>query len=222
MGPWAEPAPRLASTLGVRVGDGRPSPLKSTPPGAEPEPLFPITVPRVPVGPSGSLLSPGCSPEELRLFIQKISPFAQALSRVQFFVIPWTVARQAPLSMGFSRQEYWSGLPFSPPGDLPDLGVEPTSPWWLSWKRIRPQCKRPGFDPWVGNIRWSRDRLPTPVFLGFPCDSAGKESTCNARDLGSIPRLGRSPGEGNGYPLQYSGLENSTDCVVHGVGKSRT
>ena len=153
MGPWAEPAPRLASTLGVRVGDGRPSPLKSTPPGAEPEPLFPITVPRVPVGPSGSLLSPGCSPEELRLFIQKISPFAQALSRVQFFVIPWTVARQAPLSMGFSRQEYWSGLPFSPPGDLPDLGVEPTSPWWLSWKRIHPQCKRPGFDPWVGNIR---------------------------------------------------------------------
>ena len=41
---------------------------------------------------------------------------------------PWTVAHQAPLSMGFSRQEYWSGLPFPPPGDLPDLGVEPTSP----------------------------------------------------------------------------------------------
>ena len=41
---------------------------------------------------------------------------------------PWTVAHQSPLSMGFSRQEYWSGLPFPPPGDLPDLGVEPTSP----------------------------------------------------------------------------------------------
>ena len=46
-----------------------------------------------------------------------------------------------------------------------------------------------------------RDRLPTPVFLGFPCGSAGKESTCNAGDLGLIPELGRSPGEGKGYPL---------------------
>ena len=47
--------------------------------------------------------------------------------------------------------------------------------------------------------------------LGFPCGSAGKESACNARDLGSIPGLGRSPGEGKGYPLQCSGLENSMD-----------
>ena len=53
-------------------------------------------------------------------------------------------------------------------------------------------------------IRWRRDRLPTPVFLGFPCDSAGKESACNAGDLGSILRLGKSPAEGKGYPLQYS------------------
>ena len=57
---------------------------------------------------------------------------------------------------------------------------------------------------------------------GFPCGSAGKESTCNAGDLGLIPKLGRCPGEGKGYPLQYSGLENSMDCVVHGVSKSRT
>ena len=48
-------------------------------------------------------------------------------SCVQFFVTPWTVARQAPLSMGFCRQEYWSGLPCSPPGDLPDPGFEPSS-----------------------------------------------------------------------------------------------
>ena len=47
--------------------------------------------------------------------------------------------------------------------------------------------------------------------MGFPSGSAGKESACNAGDLGSIPRLGRSPGEGKGYPLQYSGLENSMD-----------
>ena len=58
--------------------------------------------------------------------------------------------------------------------------------------------------------------------MGFPCGSAGKESTCNAGDLGLIPGLGRSPGEGKGYPLQYSGLENSMDYIVHGVTKSQT
>ena len=57
---------------------------------------------------------------------------------------------------------------------------------------------------------------------GFPGGSAGKESTCNAGDPGSIPGLGRSAGEGKGYPLQYSGLENSLDCIVHGVTKSQT
>ena len=57
---------------------------------------------------------------------------------------------------------------------------------------------------------------------GFPCGSAGKESACNTRDLDLIPGLGRSPGEGKGYPLQYSGLENSTRCIVHGVAKSQT
>ena len=56
-----------------------------------------------------------------------------------------------------------------------------------------------------------RDKLPIPVFLGFPCDSAGKESTCNAGDLGLIPALGRFPREGKGYPLSYSGLEKSID-----------
>ena len=56
--------------------------------------------------------------------------------------------------------------------------------------------------------------------MGFPGGSAGKESTCNTGDLGSIPGLGRSPGEGKGYPLQYSGLENSMYCIVHGVTKS--
>ena len=69
---------------------------------------------------------------------------------------------------------------------------------------------------------WRRDRLPTPVFLGFPSGSVGKESTCIAGDLGAIPGLGRSPGKGNSYPLQCSGLENSMDCIVHGVAKSQT
>ena len=57
---------------------------------------------------------------------------------------------------------------------------------------------------------------------GFPGGSAGKESACNVGDLGLIPGLGRSPGEGKGYPLQYSGLENSMDCIDHGVTKSWT
>ena len=71
-------------------------------------------------------------------------------------------------------------------------------------------------------ICWRRDRLPTLVFLRFSCGSAGKESTCNVGDLGLIPGLGRSPGEGKGYPVQYSGLENSMDCRGHGVTKSQT
>ena len=57
-------------------------------------------------------------------------------------------------------------------------------------------------------ILWRRDRLPTPVFLGFPCGSAGKESSHSVGDLSSIPGLGRFSGEGKGYPLQFSGLEN--------------
>ena len=67
-----------------------------------------------------------------------------------------------------------------------------------------------------------KGKATTPVFLGFPCGSAGKETTCNARDLGLIPGLGRSPEEGKGYLLQYPGLENSMDCTVHGVAESWT
>ena len=62
---------------------------------------------------------------------------------------------------------------------------------------------RPQFKSWVGKFLWRRDSLPTAVFLGFPGGSDSKESTCNAENLGLIPGLGRFPGEGNGYPLQY-------------------
>ena len=68
---------------------------------------------------------------------------------------------------------------------------------------------------------WRRDRLPTRVFLGFPGGSAGKESACNAGDLGPIRGLGRTPGEGKGYQLQYSGLENSMECIAHGAAESQ-
>ena len=72
----------------------------------------------------------------------------------------------------------------------------------------------------MGKIRWRRDRLATPVFLGFLGGSAGKESAFNVGDLGSIPGLQRSAGEGNGYPLQFSGLENSMDYIVYGLAKT--
>ena len=63
----------------------------------------------------------------------------------------------------------------------------------------------------------------SPHFLlGFPGGSAGKESACNVGYLGLIPGLGKSPGEGNSYPLQYSGLGNLVHCIVHGVAKSQT
>ena len=97
---------------------------------------------------------------------------------------------------------------------------------WLSWERICLQSMSPRFDSWVRKIRWRRERLPTPVFLGFPGGSAGKESACDVGDLGSIPGLGRSPAEGKGYPLQYSCLENLMDggvwrATVHGVTRVR-
>ena len=84
------------------------------------------------------------------------------------------------------------------------------------------QCRRPWFNSWVGKIHWRRDSLPTLAFLNFPNGSPGKESACSAGDLGLIPGLGRSPGEGNCYPLQYSGLENSMDCIDRGVAKIQT
>ena len=72
---------------------------------------------------------------------------------------------------------------------------------------------RPQFNPWDRKFLWRRERLPTPVFLGVPGGTDGKESACNEGDLGLIPRSGRSPGGGHGNPLQYSCLENP-----HGQG----
>ena len=75
-------------------------------------------------------------------------------------------------------------------------------------KNLPAMQQTPRFYSQVRKIHWRRDRLPTPVFLGFTCGSAGNESVHNAGDLDSVPGLGRSPGEGKGYPLQYSGLDS--------------
>ena len=116
----------------------------------------------------------------------------QSLSRVGLFATPWTVAYQDPQSMGLSRQEYWSGLPFPSPGDLPHLGIKLAS------------CL----------LHWQVDFFSvstTYILSGFPGSSDSKASAYNERDPCLIPGSGRSPGEGNGNPLQYSGLKNSMD-----------
>ena len=88
------------------------------------------------------------------------------------------------------------------------------------------RCLVVGFSPWNGRLSCIDSNVPSflnfSLEAGFPCGSAGKESACNSGDLGSIPRLGRYPGEGKGYPLRYSGLGNSMDWIVHRVTKSWT
>ena len=106
----------------------------------------------------------------------------------------WAVARRVPPSMEFSWQEYWSGLPFPSPEDLPNAGME------------SPSLGSPAFGR---QILYQCATREAPY--GFPCGSNGKESACNARGLGSIPPSGRSPSDRNGYPLQYSCLENPMD-----------
>ena len=90
--------------------------------------------------------------------------------------------------------------------------------WKIPWSRW--EQKFPAVANWLPKLRLD-------VWIGISGGSEGKESTCNVGDLGSIPGLGRCPGEGNGYPLQYPGLENSMDrggwqATVHGVSKSWT
>ena len=97
-------------------------------------------------------------------------------------VIPWTVALQAPLFMKFSRQEYWNGLPFPTPRDLPDPGIEPAS-------LVSPAL--------AGGFFTTAPLEKT----GIPRWLHGKESTCQAGDVGLIPGSGRSPGEGNNNTL---------------------
>ena len=113
------------------------------------------------------------------------------LSHVQLFANPWTVARQASLSMGFSRQEYWSGLPFPSPGDLPDSGMEPTSPMspalqsnslplshlGNSWPLSSPSLR--GLSGWC---TWEKTEfLSLPIALGG--ESPGLPGECMSSDV---------------------------------------
>ena len=98
--------------------------------------------------------------------------------------------------------------------------VSSAQPKWHYWNQVL--CKEWEYLLYLGfqvtNVTLQNWNL---FNLGSPCGSGGKESACNVGDLGLIPGLGGSPGEGKGYPIQYSGLENFMDCIVHGVTKSR-
>ena len=106
------------------------------------------------------------------------------------------------------REPSLSSLP------IPSLWLSQSTGFWVSW-----------FLHWTYTVTLGKSVLfcvPISPFLDFPCGSAGKEFTWNVEDLGSVSWLGRLPGERKSYPLQYSGLENSMDCIVQGVTKSRT
>ena len=141
----------------------------------------------------------------------------KSISRVRLFATPWTVAYQDPPSMGFSKQEYWSGLPFPSPRDLPDPGMHP------SLSHCRQTLCRLSHQERIssGEILLKSSTL----FLGFSSGSNDKESACNAGNLRLIPGSERSPGEGNGNLLQYSCLETPMDrgawwATVHGFTES--
>ena len=140
------------------------------------------------------------------------------------FMIPWTVAHQAPLSVRLPRQEYWSGLLFPSPGDLSDPGIKPISPALAggfftsssTWEAHPCIPSRPS--PLQTHTVLSRD---------FPGGSDSKESACNAGDPGLIPGSERSPGGGHGSPLQYSCLENPTEkeawwAAVQSLGSQKS
>ena len=137
-------------------------------------------------------------------------------SRVPLFATLWTVAHQAPLSMGFSRQEYWSELPCSPPGDIPDLGIEPTS---LMSPVLVGRFFTTGAIWEALAFRRRRQWYPTPVLL--PGKSHGQRSLVGCslwghEELDTTDQLHfhfsvSCIGEGNGNPIQCSCLENPRD-----------
>ena len=109
-------------------------------------------------------------------------------------------------------------------GSIPGLGISPgeghENPFQYSC--LENPTDRGARQATVHGVAKSQTRLREHLIHLESCGSAGKESTCNAGDLGLILGWGRSPGEGKGYPLQYFSLQNSMDCTVHGVAKSCT
>ena len=186
----------------------------------------------------------------------------KSLSHVRLFATPWTVAYQAAPSMGFSRQGYWSRLPFPSPGDLHNPRIKPRSPTlqadtFTIWDtREAPRIDKMIIN-WKLKIPWGWCWLDKHIGLSRPqsykisCKSSqwlvtgqllrqrkGIQQKCIgaysviAQLVKNPPAMQETPveflsqedppGEGIGYPLQYSGLENSMDCIFHGVAENQT
>ena len=147
-----------------------------------------------------------------------------SLGRVRLFATPWTIVCQAPLSVEFSRQEYWSRLLFPNLGDLPDPGIEPMSPVLQHWQEISLPTESLGKP-----LSWLIIEIYFS-FMGFPGGAVVRNSPASAgdaKDAGSIPGSRRSRGGGNGNPLQFSCLGNPKDrgawqTTVHGITNSQT
>ena len=151
-------------------------------------------------------------------------------------MIPRTVANKAPLSMGFSRQEYWSGCHFLLQGVFPTQESKLHLLYLLNWQADSLLLSHLGIPIEIKPIIYLNISQPLCVFITFEkthnenlnntAQTKTKLKFSNISQIlmttGSIPELGRSPGEGNGYPLQYSGLENSMDCILRGFTKSQT
>ena len=124
----------------------------------------------------------------LKILFPSLPPFLS--------LFPYSITRfiKKFISLFLIQQTQKEHLPFSRLNNL-----------WNFWfhRSTKSWQHEVAFDSWVRKICWRKDRLPTPAFSGFPCGSAGKESTCNTGDLHSIPGLRWSTGEGKGYSFQY-------------------
>ena len=94
------------------------------------------------------------------------------------FATPWTVALQAPLSMGFPRREHWTGLPFPCPGDFPDPGIEPGSPWATAWGELAQVPGSPPMDPTCGTVEGLEGEPPPHLDLYSPCPWLHSARSC--------------------------------------------
>ena len=146
----------------------------------------------------------------------------KSLSQVWLFATPWTIACQAPLFMGFSRQGYWSGLPFPSPEDLPDAGIEPGSPILQADAWLSEPAGKPAMATHSSTLAWKIPRIEEP-WLAAVHGVARSQTSEQLHFHFSLSCIG----EGNGTPLQCSCLENPRGrgawwAAVYGVTQSRT